>query len=284
MTRQMQQDAKIPLLLAIDQEGGTVDRLQAADRPHPSAEAMGDSNDPAFVRAQGQEVGQFMASVGLNQNFAPVVDVQNVPDSQTYMQYRMFGWTPDKVTTMAGAYLDGLQANHRVVGTLKHFPGLGSIAADPHETSIVLPRSLDDLNRIDWAPYRALIASGSVNVIMTTHITVQNVDDTEPTTISYKVTTGVLRDQLGFQGVIMTDDIGMASLAPYSIGERVVRAFLAGNDLIESLYSEARLDMAFSALHVALSSGRITKQRLDESVRRILLLKLHYGILQPPQP
>jgi beta-N-acetylhexosaminidase len=282
LTTQMQQAAKVPLLIAIDQEGGTVDRLRAADRAHPSAESLGAANDPAATRAVGQEVGQFMASVGLNQNFAPVVDVQNVPDSQTYMSTRMFGWTPNTVSTMAGAFLDGLQQDHRVVGTLKHFPGLGSIAADPHMTSIVLNRSVADLDRIDWAPYRTLIASGRVDVIMTTHIVVSQVDPNNPTTVSYPVTTGILRNRLGFQGVIMTDDVGMASLDQYSIGERVVRAILAGNDLIESLYSEARLDLAFSALHDALASGRITKQRIDESVRRILLLKLRYGILKMP--
>jgi beta-N-acetylhexosaminidase len=280
LTAQMQQVAKIPLLIAIDQEGGTVDRLRAADRAHPSAESLGAANNPAYTRQVGQEVGQFMASVGLNQNYAPVVDVQNVPDSQTYMSTRMFGWTPDTVTTMAGAYLDGLQDGQRVVGTLKHFPGLGSIAADPHQSSIVLNRSLADMDRIDWAPYRALIASGHVDIIMTTHIMVTAVDPGVPTTISSPVTTGILRDKLGFQGVIMTDDIGMTPLAQYSIGERVVRAFLAGNDLIESLYSQERLEMGFEAMHAALASGRISKARLDDSVRRILLLKLRYGILR----
>jgi beta-N-acetylhexosaminidase len=283
LTRQMQQAAKIPLLIAIDQEGGTVDRLRTADRPHPSAESLGADNDPAYTRRIGQEVGQFMASVGLNQNYAPVADVQNVPDSQTYMSTRMFGWTPNTVTPMTAAYLDGLQEGHHVVGTVKHFPGLGSIAADPHQTSIVLNRSLGDLDRIDWAPYRALIASGRIDIIMTTHITVTAVDPNNPTTVSYPVTTGILRNKLGFGGVIMTDDIGMVSLDQYSIGERVVRAFLAGNDLIESLYSEARLDLAFSAMHDALASGRISKQRLDESVRRIVLLKVRYGILPIPQ-
>ncbi len=278
----MQQAAKIPLLIAIDQEGGTVDRLRAADRPHPSAESLGAANDPTYTRQIGQEVGQFMASVGLNQNYAPVADVQNVPDSQTYMSTRMFGWTPDTVSTMTAAYLDGLQEGHHVVGTLKHFPGLGNIAADPHQTSIVLNRSLDDLDRIDWAPYRALIASGRVDIIMTTHITVTAVDPNDPTTVSYPVTTGILRDRLGFEGVIMTDDIGMVSLDQYSIGERVVRAFLAGNDLIESLYSEARLDLGFSAMLDALASGRISKQRLDESVRRVLMLKVRYGIVPMP--
>jgi beta-N-acetylhexosaminidase len=284
MTQHMQQAAKIPLLISIDQEGGTVDRLRAADQPHPSAEVVGNTNDPNYARAQGQEVGAFMASVGFNQNFAPDVDVQNVPDSQTYMATRMYGWTPDRVATMAGAYLDGLQSGGKVIGTIKHFPGLGDVGGDPHETAVVLTRSLADLNAIDWAPYKTLIATGQVNIIMTTHIVVDAVDRTQPATTSYAVTTGILRNQLGYQGIIMTDDIGMASLAAYypSIGDRVVQSVLAGNDLICSLYSQERLAIGVNALKAALANGTISKARIDESVRRILLLKLRYGILPMP--
>src|SRR5262249_45283629 len=198
---------------------------------------MGATNDPSVARRSGQEVGAFMASVGLNQNFAPVADVQGVPDGQTYMRTRMFATTPDKVTMMAGAYLDGLQQYRRVVGTLKHFPGLGGIPADPHQAYVRLDRGLDELDRIDWAPYRALIASGQADVIMTTHITLTAVDPSAPTTVSYPVTTGILRQRLGFQGVIMTDDIGMASLDQYPIREPRVPPILAGNHPFHRPYS-----------------------------------------------
>jgi beta-N-acetylhexosaminidase len=283
LTTHMQADAKIPLFIAVDQEGGTVDRMAVIDGYRPSAEAMGDRNDPAYVRQVGVEDGQSMYSLGVNVNLAPVVDVQNVPDSQTYMQYRMFGWTPDKVTTMAGAYLDGLQSQ-RVIGTLKHFPGLGDIGGNPHVLQVLQNRSLADLDNIDWAPYRTLLASGQVGMIMTTHITVNAVDPSRPTTVSYPVTTGILRQKLGYQGVIITDDIYMDSLMAwsYSLSDRIIGSVQAGDDLIASVFTMDATIRAEQILHDAVTNGTISKARIDESVRRILLLKLQYGMLKMP--
>lgn len=284
LTSDMQANSKIPMIISIDQEGGTVNRLAALDGYQPSAEAMAAKNDPAYVRSRGQADGQLMYSVGINMNLAPVVDVQGVPDGQTYMSYRMFGWTPDKVTTMAGAYLEGEQEGRHVVGVLKHFPGLGGIAGDPHQALILQNRSVDEMEKIDWAPYRALFATGQVDAIMTTHITVAAVDPTLPTTISNPVTTGILRNRLGFTGVIMTDDIYMTSLATgHSFAQRVIGSVLAGNDLICSVFTLDATAAAVQILRDAVKSGTITKARLDESVRRILMLKLKYGILARPQ-
>ncbi len=283
LTTHMQADAKIPLLIAVDQEGGTVDRMAAIDGYRPSAEAMGSRNDPAYVRQIGVEDGQSMGSLGVNVNLAPVVDVQNVPDSQTYMAWRMFGWTPDKVATMAGAYLDGLQSQH-MIGTLKHFPGLGDIGADPHDFKVIQNRSLADLDRIDWAPYHTLLATDQVGLIMTTHITLNAVDSSRPTTVSYPVTTGILRDKLGYQGVIITDDIYMSSLMAwsYSLADRVIGSVQAGNDLIASVFTMDATVRAAQILRDAVTNGTISKARIDDSVRRILLLKLRYGLMKMP--
>lgn len=279
----IQAHAKIPLFIAVDQEGGTVDRLGGLDGSHPSAEYVGNRNDPAYARQLGEIDGQDMYKLGVNVNLAPVVDVQNVPDGATYMQYRMYGWTPDKVATMAGAYLQGLQEGGHVIGTLKHFPGLGDIGGDPHQSLVTLNRNLTDLNAVDWAPYKTLIASGQVGMIMTTHVTVPAVDPNTPTTISYPVTTGILRDKLGFQGVIITDDIYMESLAAhYSFAQRVIGCVLAGDDLIASVFTMPATISAEQILHNAVQNGTITKARIDESVRRILLLKVRYGILPMP--
>lgn len=277
----MQAQAKIPLLVATDQEGGFVDRLAFMQGYHPSAEEMGARNNPDYVRQRGQQDGQALADLGINMNFAPVVDVQGIPDGESVMQTRMFGWTPDKVTTMAGAYLSGLQQNGRVVGALKHFPGLGSVPGDPHQGVVTLNRSVTDMDRIDWAPYRALFATGQVQAVMTTHLDVPAVDPNVTTTLSYKVTTGILREKLGFQGVIVTDGIYMKALASrYSFEEIIVGSILAGNDLIASTYSYSSTEAAFNILKAAVADGRISKERLDASVRRILLLKLHMGLLK----
>jgi beta-N-acetylhexosaminidase len=281
LNRDMQAQAKIPLLIATDQEGGFVDRLAFIQGYHPSAEQMGARNDPNYVRLRGQQDGQALADLGINMNFAPVVDVQGIPDGESVMQTRMFGWTPDKVTAMAGAYLSGLQQDGRVVGTLKHFPGLGSVPGDPHQGVVTLNRSVTDMENIDWAPYRALFATGQAQAVMTTHLDVTAIDPGVPTTLSYKVTTGILREKLGFQGVIVTDGIYMKALASrYPFEYTVVQSILAGNDLIASTYSYSSTEEAFNTLKAAVADGRISQERLDESVRRILLLKLHMGLLK----
>ncbi|HEX9068209.1 MAG TPA: glycoside hydrolase family 3 N-terminal domain-containing protein, partial [Ktedonobacterales bacterium] len=237
----------------------------------------------AYVRQLGEQDGKLMASIGINVNLAPVVDVQGIPDGQTYMSYRMFGWTPDKVALNAGAYLDGEQSGMQVVGTLKHFPGLGSVSSDPHAAAAVNNHTLDQLNQIDWAPYRALFAMGRVDLIMTSHILVPAVDPSRPTTISQPVTTGILRQKLGFNGVIITDDIYMQSLsAYYSFAQRVTGAVLAGNDLIASVFTLDATAAAERIIHDDVTAGTITKERIDESVRRILLLKLRYGVIKMP--
>jgi beta-N-acetylhexosaminidase len=279
LDRDLQSQAKIPLLIAADQEGGGVDRL-AFMGYHPSAEEMGARNNPDYVRQRGLEDGRALADLGINMNLAPVVDVQNIPDGESVMGGRMFGWTPEKVTTMAGAYLSGLQQDGRVVGTLKHFPGLGSVPGDPHKGVVTLNRSIEDMDRIDWAPYRALFATGQVQCVMTTHLDVPAIEPNVPTTVSYKVTTGILRDRLGFQGVIITDGIYMQALGSrYSFEQSIIGSVLAGNDLIASTYSYSSTEQAFNILKAAVADGRISQDRLDASVRRILSLKLHMGLL-----
>ncbi|HEX6820037.1 MAG TPA: glycoside hydrolase family 3 N-terminal domain-containing protein [Ktedonobacterales bacterium] len=284
LDKQLQANADgIPLLIATDQEGGYVNRLSVIDGYLPSAEEMGARNDPNYVYSRGLQDGQQLYDLGINMNMAPVVDVQSIPDDETVMGTRMFGWTPDKVTTMAGAYLAGVQAGHHVVGTLKHFPGLGDVPGDPHQESVYLNRSVAQMQAIDWAPYKALIATGQVEMIMTTHITVPALDPTLPTTLSYPITTGILRDKLGFQGVIITDGIYMHALGDhYGFDQIIVGSVLAGNDIICSTYSLNSTTEAFHILQQAVANGTITRARLDESVRRILLLKLHYGLLKMP--
>jgi beta-N-acetylhexosaminidase len=285
LDRQLQAHAgKIPLLISSDQEGGYVNRLSVIDGYLPSAEEMGARNDPNYVYQRGLQDGKQLYDLGINMNLAPVVDVQGIPDGESVMGTRMFGWTPDKVTTMAGAYLRGIQDGHHVVATLKHFPGLGSVPGDPHEGSVFLNRSVADMERIDWAPYRALLATGQVDVIMTTHISVPTLDPNLPTTLSYPITTGILRDKLGFQGVIITDGIYMKALgAHFPFEQIIVGSLLAGNDNICSTYSVDSTTRAFRIMQQAVANGTISKQRLDDSVRRILLLKLHYGLLPMPK-
>ncbi|HEX9068735.1 MAG TPA: glycoside hydrolase family 3 N-terminal domain-containing protein [Ktedonobacterales bacterium] len=283
LDQQMQDMSAIPLLIATDQEGGVVNRLAFEPGYRPSAEEMGQRNDPNFVYQRGHEDAQQMYDLGMNFNLAPVVDVQNIPDGQSVMSSRMFGTTPDKVASLAGAYLNGLQADGHVVGTLKHFPGLGDVPGDPHEDhEIYLNRSVDQLEAIDWVPYRTLLATGQVQAIMTTHLIMPSID-TVPTTISYKITTGLLRQKLGFDGVIITDGIYMQSIGyDYSFRQTILGAVQAGNDLIASTYSYSSTADAVHILQGAVADGTITQDRLNQSVQRVLLMKLHMGLIHMP--
>jgi beta-N-acetylhexosaminidase len=272
----------IPLAVAIDQEGGPVDRLVNLDGPRPSAATIGATNDPNQARQDGMQDAKDLASYGFNLNLAPVVDVTNVYNAQ--MDGRTFGDTAAQVTKMAGAYLQGLQKSGKVIGTLKHFPGLGDVATDPHLAIPQVTRSKSDLEAIDWAPYRALIKSGNVHAIMVTHEIIQALDTTEPSSLSPKIIQGILRKELGFQGVIMTDSLTMDALTAYAtMSQAAVLSIEAGADLLMGASSPDDVASMFQSIKQAMNSGAITQQRINESVHRILMMKYAMGLLPIPK-
>jgi len=272
----------IPLAVAIDQEGGIVDRLVNLDGPRPAEATIGATNDPAQAKQAGMQDAKDLASYGFNLNLAPVVDVTNVYNSQLYD--RTYGNTPELVTKMAAAYLQGLQKSGKVMGTLKHFPGLGDVSTDPHAGIPYLNRSKSGLEQIDWAPYRALIRQGNVHAIMVTHEIVSALDKTEPSSLSPKIIQGILRDDLGFQGVIMTDSLTMDALTAYaSESQAATLSVEAGADLLMGAASPTDVAAMIQSLKQAINSGTLTKQRIDESVRRILMMKYAMGLLPIPR-
>lgn len=282
LIQQMQRGDSIPLAVAIDQEGGTVDRLKALDGPRPPAAQIGATNDPSKARAEGIQDAQDLASYGFNLNLAPVVDVTDVYNSQLYD--RTYGNNPTIVTKMAQAYLQGLQQSGKVLGTLKHFPGLGDVGVDPHSGVPNLYRSKSDLESIDWTPYRELIQQGNVYSVMVTHEIVHAIDGSKPSSLSYKVVTGILRDELGFQGVIMTDSLTMVGLtAYYPEDQAAALAVEAGSDLLMGASTPADVAAMIQGIKQAMASGAISQQRIDDSVRRILMLKYHMGLLPIPK-
>ncbi|MBX5450435.1 glycoside hydrolase family 3 N-terminal domain-containing protein [Thermogemmatispora sp.] len=286
LTQEIQTGARtagsgIPLLIAIDQEGGRVDRLRDLDGPRPSAAEIGASNDPERARAAGLQDAHDLATYGINLNLAPVVDVTSVYNPQ--LDTRTFGSDPAVVTRLAGAYLQGLQQSGQVLGTLKHFPGLGDVSVDPHSGLPILTRSLAQLEANDWLPYRTLIQQGQVHAIMVTHEIVTAVDSSTPSSLSSKVITGILRQQLGFQGVVITDSLTMEGVsAHYSESQAAVMAVQAGADLLMGPISAQTAASMLAALKSAVETGTLSVQRIDESVRRILMLKYQLGLLHLP--
>src|SRR6266849_4240580 len=281
LIRQMQNDSPLPLAIAIDQEGGTVDRLKSLDGPRPSATAIGTTNDPHRALEAGIQDATDLSYYGINLKLAPVVDVNNVYNPQLYL--RTYGNNPTIVTKMAGAYLQGLQQSGKVLGTLKHFPGLGDVASDPNVSVPYLSRTKSDLESIDWAPYRSLIQQGNVYAAMVTHEIVRAIDSSKPSSLSKKVVTGILRDELGFQGVIMTDSLTMEGItAYYSPGQAAALAIEAGSDLLMGASTPAGVATMIEGIKQDINAGNISIQRIDDSVRRILLLKYQMGLIQIP--
>ena len=280
LVNEAQAHAAIPLFVATDEEGGYVDRLQSVYGFRPSASQIGASGSPSFARSEGARAGRDMHSLGLNFDFAPDVDVQLVdgPDQST----RTFGSTPGAVISLGGAYLMGMQ-DSGVVASPKHFPGLGAATSDAHLGLPTIYRTREQIEAVELAPYRALFATGQVQAIMTTDLLMPALDPTLPAELSPAIITGVLRDELGFDGVVVTDALYMDGVAArFSMPEAGVLAIIAGSDLLVGPWTPGQMGAMMQALRDALHSGRISKARIDQSVRRILILKMHMGMIPVP--
>ena len=268
----------LPLLVSIDEEGGVVDRLGASgyDAPLPSAQALGASGDASQAYDAGARAAAEMTVLGINTDLAPVVDVRTTPNAFEYS--RLYGNDPATVDRYAGAFLGGLQ-DHGVIGTLKHWPGVGSVVLDPHLTLPTLTASRSTLSATEFAAFRELLPQ-QPGIIMVTHVIVPALDQNLPATLSPAVVQGTLRDQLGYQGVVMTDSLYMQGIAlHYTLPQAAVLAVAAGDDLLEGATDAASMRAMADALRAALTDGRISPSRLDDAVRHILTLKARYGLL-----
>jgi beta-N-acetylhexosaminidase len=278
LSKQAMHDAKIPLMIATDQEGGLVNRLYRFHGYLPSAADMAASGKPSVALTQGSQSAKWMLELGINTDLAPVVDVHTVDPA--VLASRMFGRDPKSVATYAGAFLSGLQDNG-VAGCLKHFPGLGAISSDPHAGLPTVNRSLTQLNNIDLAPYRLMIQSNQPAMIMSTDVLMPAIDPTLPAELSPKAITGVLRQKLGYDGVVITDGLYMGGISQHwSLSQAAVLSIIAGNDVIEGPYTPDLVASVVTALKQAIQQGKLTVERINQSVERILLLKIHFGIIK----
>ncbi|SRR6266487_2568810 len=278
LSAQAMKDARIPLLIATDQEGGLVNRLYEFHGYLPSAEQMAESGDSNIALTQGTQAAKWLLDLGINSDLAPVVDVHTV--DPPVLETRMFGRDPKTVVTYAGAFLAGLQKNG-VVGCLKHFPGLGAITSDPHAGLPTVTRSMADLNAVDLAPYKTMIPQDQPAMIMATDVLMPAIDPLLPAELSPKAINGVLRGRLGYNGVVITDGLYMAGIsARWSLSQAAVLSILAGDDLIEGPFTPSQVANVVTAIKQALQQGQLTIARIDQSVQRILLMKMQYGIIK----
>jgi beta-N-acetylhexosaminidase len=271
----LQRRARLPLLVSADLEWGAGMRVVGATT-FPQIMAVGATGDPHDAYTIGAAAAIEGRAVGIHVNFAPDADVNNNP-ANPIINIRSFGEDARTVSRLVTEYVRGLH-DHGMLATLKHFPGHGDTQIDSHIGLPVITVGYPRLDSLELVPFRAGITAGA-DVVMSAHIAFPTfTGSSDPGTLSAAVLTGLLRDSLGFRGLVVTDALQMGAIVTkYGAGEATVRAFLAGSDL---LLMPADPDSALSAMTAAVASGRITRDRLEQSVRRVLETKRRLGLFQ----
>jgi len=274
-----------PPLLGIDQEGGLVDRLRKILTPMPAARAIRQHGDLAAARALGRITGEALRLLGFNVNFAPVLSIMT--DDRDLLSNglysRSFGRSPGEVLGYTMVYLRGLQGAG-CLGCAKHFPGIGAGEIDTHDEMAVINLSHDDLLAQDLAPYIELFQreDNMVHAVMVSHGGFPKIDIHRgvaggrlvPASINYEIVTKLLREELGYDGLVVTDDLEMGAIAKhYEIEETVLRAVEAGEDMLLICARPELIRRGYDALLRAAQSGEISEERIHTSLRRIAAFK-----------
>ena len=268
--------SKIPLIIAADEEGGRVERLMSklgTTRIGAMFEYKDGGTDVAYDNAR--TIAADLKANGLNTDFAPVADVWSNPEN-TVIGDRAYSDDYSQAAELVAAAVRGFK-DSGVLCALKHFPGHGDTYTDSHYEQAFVPKSVAELKSGELLPFVAGIEAGA-DMVMIGHLTVTEYTD-EPATVSWEVVTKLLRDELGFDGVIITDSLGMAAVSKYGDAELSVRAIKAGIDI---LLGPTDLDRAAGGIFNAINSGELTEERINESVLRILRMKLKQGIISEP--
>ncbi|MFD1150566.1 glycoside hydrolase family 3 protein [Saccharothrix hoggarensis] len=274
--------AKVPLLVSTDQEQGIVTRFGAPATDFPGSMALGAARTAEAARTAAAITGRELRAVGINQNFAPIADV-NVNPANPVIGVRSFGADPALVSDLVAAQVEGFESGRpwqAVSATAKHFPGHGDTNVDSHTSLPVIGHTREQWEELDAPPFRAAVAA-EVDSIMTAHIVMPALDDSgEPATLSPRVLTGLLREELGFDGVVVTDSLAMAGVRQrHSDAEIPVLALKAGADVLLMPWN---LPTAVQGVLDAVRRGDLTEQRIDQSLRRILKMKLQRAITSHP--
>lgn len=283
LTEKLLHADRTPLFIAVDEEGGGVARVASNPKmkttAFPPAEEIGETQDDEYTYEMGKTIGNDIRNLGFNVDFAPVADVKT-EELNGEIGNRSFGSDPQKVSEHVSAFIQGLDASG-ISGTLKHFPGQGSSGGDTHKGSVDIDSSIASLRKNDFVPFQVGIEAGA-DFVMTSHISVSKVTETStPASMSDLMMETILREELGFQRIIITDSFAMRSITDYySPAEAAYNAFQAGADII--LMPE-NLEEAYQEIYDKVSDGTIEEARLDASVLRILAVKIERGVLTKEQ-
>ena len=285
---QMQQHAKIPLLISTDEEGGIVQRLLSIYPPLPSALSVYETGNPAIAAQQGLQAANDLKMLGINTNLAPDVDVALIPNAPDQVT-RTFGFTANSVIQYAGPYLKALQGAD-IIGCIKHFPGLGDASIDAHFGLPVVNRTKAQLYSVELAPFKHFVQSPDAlenpGMIMPTDVLMPAIDPTMPAELSPTFITGILRKQFGYDGVVLTDALYMQGIAQqWSMPEAAVLALKAGDDMLLGPTGADQDIAMIDGIKAAVQNGTLPKSRIDEAATRIIALKMEYHLMPavPPQ-
>ncbi|MCC3216911.1 glycoside hydrolase family 3 protein [Chryseobacterium sp. X308] len=276
LVNEFQQKSKVPLMIGMDAEWGLYQRIATAHK-FPWAMTLGAIQDKNLVYQMAAKIAEDCKRMGINWDFAPVVDVNTNPDNPI-IGNRSFGSDVNNVITSALSYSNGLQDNN-ILAAIKHFPGHGDTSTDSHLDLPVVPHGIDRLDAVELAPFKALMNKG-IGGVMVAHLYVPSLESEKgiPASVSKNIITGVLKDKLGYKGLIITDALNMAAVAnKYQPGELDAMAFKAGNDIM--LFSQG-VSEGKKLIQKAIDKGEISQSRVEESVKKILLTKYFLGLTQ----
>ncbi|MDE7367549.1 MAG: glycoside hydrolase family 3 protein [Lachnospiraceae bacterium] len=278
LTTALQENSEIPLFIGVDEEGGTVSRLGNAGGISMgnvgTMREIGDTGDPVQAYETGEFLADGLVSFGFNMDFAPVADV--LTNSNNYeIGPRSFGTDASLTAAMVSAEVQGLQANG-VSAVAKHFPGHGGVIGNSHNNLQYVETSIEELRQVEFLPFQAAIQSDT-DAILISHLVLTAIEPERPSTLSQSVVTGLLRDELGYEGVVITDSFQMGSITEnYNQSEAAVLAVQAGCDMV-------LMPMEYSACYQgvleAVRNGTISEEQIDEACFRILAAKIKRGIL-----
>lgn len=266
----------IPLWLSVDQEGGRVSRMPSEYTKLPANRTIGKVNNAEFSNKIGHILGRMLQSVGFNMDFAPVMDINTNPNNPVIGD-RSFGANAEVVSKLGVQTMLGIQAEN-VAAVVKHFPGHGDTSVDSHLDLPVVQTSLQGLRTFEWLPFKAAIEQ-KVDAVMVAHILLPQIDPDHPASFSKIVITDYLRNELDYNGVVMTDDMTMGGIVNhYDLKDAAVQSIIAGSDVIMVAHEYDKAIEVLANLRRKVEAGTISEQRIDESVHRVMQLKKKYDL------
>lgn len=264
-------DQRLPLFLSVDQEGGSVERMPDEFADFPTNRAIGNVDDPQFSYKVGQLLGKELQAFGFNMDFAPVLDINSNPDNPVIGD-RSFGAKPGIVSRLGVQTMKGLQSQN-VTPIVKHFPGHGDTSVDSHVGLPKVNQGLQHLRNFELVPFRKAIQNGA-DAVMIAHILFPKLDTDAPASMSKKIITDILRNDLNFEGVVITDDMTMGAITEnYGIGKASVKSVNAGSNIILVAHQYNNVTKVIQALKTAVQNGDIPKEKINNSVSKIIQLK-----------